>query len=218
MRKSEIVLFFGLAGGLLNAPADAQNNRQVDVVVRSADGAPVGDSTLLRYDNRINAVVRTSDLDPGAAVTVWWRIYNRPRRCANPDACEVSDLDNPDVEGSQLHATGFVVGNADGSATVVATLYRTAKRAYRGGSFADSLTEGFLKGPGLRRPLEAEVELLFASHGGLANRDEVGEQAALDQLLSPGSTPVDCAEPGASEPWRTFRCGVIQRVDHAPPD
>lgn len=201
---------------MMSSIAQAASYIQYDVVARTADGTTVGDSTLLRYDNRINAVVRTSDLDPSAAMTVWWRIYNRPQHCAIPYACEISDLTNRNVDGSQLHATGFVVGNADGTATVVATLYRTASKAQGGEHFADSLTGGFLSGRGLRRPLNAEVELLFASHGRLADRVMVGEQTALDQLLSPGATPTDCAVPATPSPGRAFRCGVIQKVNHAP--
>lgn len=193
----------------------AEGSSQYEPIVRTADGAVVGDSTLLRYSNRINAIVRTSDLDPGAAMTVWWRIYNRPRHCAVPFACELSDLGNPDVDGSQLHATAFVVGNADGTATVIASLYRTATNAQGGESLAESFTEGYLNGRGLRRPMGAEVELLLANHGALADPVMVGEQAALDQLLSPGATPIDCNDPDMPTPARTFRCGVIQKANHS---
>lgn len=209
------ILALTLGVSMLASVADAEMMSQYDAVVRTADGAVVGDSTLQRHDNRINVVLRTTDLDPGATMTGWWRIYNRPRHCAVAFACEASDLDNPDVDGSQLHATAFVVGDADGEATVIATLYRTAARAQGGGSFADSLAEGFLKGRGLRRPHNAEIELLLASHGRTADPAEVGEDAALEQLLTPGGTPLDCADMSASSPARSFRCGVIQKVSHA---
>lgn len=211
--RTVMVLMTGAA--ILDGTAQADPSTQYDAVARTADGVVVGDSTLQRYENRVNAVIRTTDLDPGAAMTVWWRVYNRPQHCAVAYACEAGDLDNPDVDGSQLHATGFVAGHADGTATVVATLYRTAGKAQGGASFAESLTEGFLKGRDLRRPLNAEVELLFANHGRLAEPAIVGEQAALDQLLSPGATPIDCADPAAPMAGRTFRCGVIQKVNHA---
>lgn len=207
------ILFLGCA--FLTSLAYAEDRRQFGPVARTADGVVAGDSTLLRYSNRINAVVRTSDLDPGAAMTVWWRIYNRPRHCAVPYACEIADLSNPDVDGSQLHATAFVVGNADGTATVIASLYRTAVRAQGGEAFSESLAEGFLNGRGLRRPMNAEVELLLASHGALADPIIVGEGAALDQLLSPGATPTDCNDPAVPTAARTFRCGVIQKANHS---
>lgn len=202
---------------LLAAIAHAEGNgtSQFDPVIRTADGAAVGDSTLLRFPNRVNVVMRTTDLDPGAAMTAWWRIYNRPQHCAVPYACEMSDLDNPDVDGSQLQATAFVAGNADGTATVVATLYRSAAKAQGGESFAHSLTEAYLKGRGLRRPMHAEVELLLASHGRLADPLDVGEEAALAQLMSPGATPLDCHDPAQATPGRSFRCGVLQKSNHS---
>lgn len=194
--------------------SSVQSETQYDSVLRVADGVAVGDATLLRFSNRINVVIRTADLDPGAAMTVWWRIYNRPKHCAVSYACEIGDLSNPDVLGSQLHATAFVVGNADGTATVIASLYRTASSAQGGQGFSESLTEGFLNGPGLRRPKHAEVEILFVSHGAVADPTLVGEEAALDQLLSPGSTPIDCNDPDMQTAARAFRCGVIQKANH----
>jgi len=215
MRSSRMV-FALIAGALFGSGfAHADPINQYDAVLRTGDGEVVGDSSLIRHVNRVSVVVRTSDLDPGAAMTVWWRVYNKPQNCAVPYACEASDLATPEVDGSQLHATAFVVGDAGGEATVVATLYRTARKAQGGGQFATSLTEGYLSGRGLRRPLDAEVELLFASHGRLADPTIAGEQSALDQLLSPGATPTDCIDPASPSAARRFRCGVIQKANHA---
>ena len=75
------------------ATAEKHAAEQVDDVVRTADGTVVGESSLYRFDNRIHAITRTSDFDPGSAATVWWRIYNRPRFCSVPFACEASDLE-----------------------------------------------------------------------------------------------------------------------------
>ena len=201
---------------LAASPVFAESTRQVDPVVRTGDNVRVGESTLIRTPNRVQAVVRTSDLDPGSAVTVWWRIYNRPWQCAMPFACEASDLDNPAVEGSQLHATALVVDDGDGAATVIASLYRTAGVDEYGVKFDQSLAEGHLKGRGLRRPMGAEIELLLASHGRLADPKMIGEDAALEQLLTPGGTRLECEDPAQPTSARTFRCGVIQRVDHIP--
>ncbi len=198
----------------LAAYADELVVSQVDPVVRTADQTWVGESELLRSSNRIQVVARTTDLDPGSVVTGWWRIYNRPGKCAVPFACEASDLANPDVVGSQLHATGFVVENADGDALIVASLYRTAAKAQGGNSLEQTLDEPFLNGRGLRRPLHAEVELLLASHGRVADPSYVGSDAALAQLLSPTGTQLECADPAAVSASRTFRCGVLQKVNH----
>lgn len=206
-----IALIMALAASLASAEAA---EHQFDPVVRTADSTWVGESQLIRSPNRVQAIVRTSDLDPGAAMTVWWRIYNRPRHCAVPFACEASDLSNPAVDGSQLHATAFIVGNADGTHTIVASLYRTAARAQGGDSFDDTLSEAYLNGRGLRRPLNAEVEVLIANHGRVADPARDGEHAVLEQLLTPTGAQLGCADPAAPSPSRTFRCGVVQRVDH----
>ena len=108
-----------------------------------------------------------------------------------------------------------MVNDATGHATVVTTLYRTAARTHDEEPLSESFTERFLNGRGLRRPLHAEVELLLANHGRVADPAVDGSQAAIDQLTTPGATPRDCAEAGIENPWRAFRCGSVQRVDHA---
>lgn len=187
---------------------------QVDPVIRAADGVWVGESRLLRFSNRVQAVIGTSDLDPGAAVTIWWRIYNRPQHCAVPFRCESSDLNNPRVDGSQLHAGAFVVEDARGEATLVASLYRVAEHAQGRENFSDSLTEPYLSGRGLKRPLTAEVELLISSHGRAVDAAELDEDAVLEQLLTPSGNRVDCVDQQPPAGTRAFRCGIVQRVDH----
>lgn len=216
--KSQLIMCLGLTVlAMLAIPSISNANAETDFapVLRTADNQIVGDSTLLRFSNRVQAVIRTSDLDPGAAMTVWWRIYNRPRHCAIPYACELSDLSNPMVDGSQLHATAFVAEDARGSAIVVATLYRTARKAQGGQRFDESLSEPYLSGRGLQRPTNAEVELLIASHGAVADPILVGEDGALEQLLTPGGTPIECEDPAQTTAARTFRCGVIQKANHS---
>ncbi|MDJ0788609.1 MAG: hypothetical protein QNK05_17515 [Myxococcota bacterium] len=198
------LLALGLA---LPRVAIAEGTTQIDPVVRLADGAVVGESTLYRSDDRVSVVVRTTDLDPGSAVTVWWRIYNRPARCAT-SPCTPVDLDVPGVGGSQLHATGVVVGEPSGAATLVATAYRTAGQDQDRERFRDSLPEGFLKGPGLRRPLDAEVHLVILSHGEAL-------PASFDQLTTPSADFTACQDDTPS-PERRFRCGALQGVSHQP--
>ena len=214
MRAPHLIFVVVLAASVVS-PSTLAYEVQVDPVVRTADSVWTGESSLLRFPNRIQAVIRTSDLDPGAAVTIWWRIYNRPEHCSVPFACEAADLSNPKVNGSQLHAGAFVVDDAQGEATVVTSLYRVAAQAQGRQNFSDSLEEEYLTGRGLRRPKNAEVELLIASHGRLANADDVGEEAAFDQLLTPTGTRIDCADPASPAGVRTFRCGVVQRADHS---
>jgi len=213
MKTHSLLLLMLTAVFAANASADGPVI-QTDPVLRTADSVWVGESQLIRYKNRIHVIARTTDLDPGSAVTGWWRVYNRPQHCAVPYACEFSDLQNPKVDGSQLHATALVAADAEGKATIVATLYRTAAKAEGGERFADTLPEGHLNGSGLRRPLRAEVELLLANHGKLADPDTVGNEAAIAQLLTPFDTQIECFDPDLPSPGRSYRCGVIQKVSH----
>jgi hypothetical protein len=210
--NSTQVLFASL-GILLASMSSAYEYEQLDSVIRIADGAPIGVASTIRTENRVQTILRTNDLDPGSVVTVWWRIYNRPRHCAMPHACTVADLANPDVDGSQLHATAHKVSESDGSAVIVASLYRTATKAEGGADFDSSLIEGYLSGRGLRQPLKAHVQLVLVSHGRVADPNIDGEQAAAEQLLTPGGTSLDCADPAIPDPGRRFRCGALQIAD-----
>ncbi|MEO0997638.1 MAG: hypothetical protein AAFX58_08970 [Pseudomonadota bacterium] len=215
-RNRFITLALTAIGALLSLPGVADDYRQTDTVTRIADGEPVGTASTLRTKNRLQSIVRTTDLDPGSVVTVWWRVYNRPQHCAIPYACNVGDLANKAVDGSQLHGTAFTVSESDGSALIVASLYRTAARAQGGPSFGSSLTEGYLSGRGLRRPLHADAELVLVSHGRRADPAIDGDEAAAEQLLTPGGTSLDCADPGNGSPARTYRCGALQIVNLPP--
>ncbi len=216
-RNHFMTLVLAVVGALLSLPATADDYRQTDTVTRIADGEPVGTASTLRTQNRLQSIVRTTDLDPGSVVTVWWRVYNRPQHCAIPYACNVGDLTNDAVDGSQLHGTAVAVSEADGSALIVASLYRTATRVQGGASFSASLTEGYLSGRGLRRPLHADAELVLVSHGRRADPAIDGDEAAAEQLLTPGGTSLDCADPGIDSAGRTYRCGALQIVNLPPP-
>jgi hypothetical protein len=106
-------------------------------------------STLMRNDNGVRMTVHTSDLDPGAAYTVWWVIFNNPAACGV--ACMEDDLGNPAVEASVVFAAGHV-------------LPPTGR-----GNFAAHIqvgdTTGALFGPGLQNPRTAEIHLVMRSHG-----------------------------------------------------
>jgi len=76
----------------------------------SPDPVEGSSATLVRTDTGLTMTIHTSGLDPGAAYTVWWVIYNNPQHCAT-DPCTFADLDNADVQGTILNATGHVIGN-----------------------------------------------------------------------------------------------------------
>lgn len=143
-------------------------------VLQSADigsfaGTPVkGGGTLLRSRNAVRARLSTMGLDPGAAYTVWWVVFNRPQHC-NSGACGDDDLfinGDPNqglnleqvkkVDISVLYADGFVVG-MDMIANVVAEL-----ETGRVPMMADVLFgNGIRRGNGFR----AEIHMVIRTHG-----------------------------------------------------
>jgi len=99
------VLYLSLAYPL---PAIAGQPQKADVI-DIASGAVVGTSQLVRSPNGVAMNLRTTGLDPGAAYTVWWVIFNNPEFCE--DFCNEPDLFNPDVLATVLGATGHVIGH-----------------------------------------------------------------------------------------------------------
>jgi hypothetical protein len=91
------------------------------VLQRFSDGSIVegSSSMLVRTDKGVTMTIHTSGLQPGAAHSVWWVIFNHPEHCAVAYACvpnptdlsTTSDLYNLDVKATMLNATGHVVGN-----------------------------------------------------------------------------------------------------------
>ena len=155
-----------------------------------------GGGTLTRKKIGVWARLSAADLDPNAAYTVWWVIFNRPMNCI--DGCGDDDIFNPDgtlnekqirrADISIIYADGFVTGS-DGVANITAHL--------RSGT----LPKGWeaLFGSGLRwgRGEMAEFHVVWRSHGesvagvtglqtstffGYCNED-AGENACEDQFF-----------------------------------
>lgn len=119
---------------------------------RFSDGSMVGGSraALVRTDAGVTVTIKTSDLEPGAAYTVWWVVFNRPEFCQD-GGCGEADLGNDDVEPSVVYATGHVLGR-NGVGDFGAHL-----------SMGD--TTGALFGPGLLYPRTAEIHNVVRGHG-----------------------------------------------------
>jgi hypothetical protein len=120
------------------------------------DCTMVGSGQLVRSNRGVSMNLQTTELDPGAAYTVWWVVFNNPEYCEGP--CNGPDLFNPDVNGIVLYAAGHVIGS-DGI-----------------GNFAGHLAEGDTSGdsppaefPGLDDGLvdasKAEIHLVLRTHG-----------------------------------------------------
>lgn len=121
-----------------------------------------GAAQLVRTGSAVSASLRTTGLQKGDVVTIWWVIFNHPDACENPleaigSACSRPDLANPDVQPSVMWATGNVVGGSGAS------------------SFAAHLKEGeitayhplFVGSPGLVDVTGAEIHLVVRPHGPL---------------------------------------------------
>ena len=115
-------------------------------------------SRLVRTDDAIAMELHTHGLEPNAAYTVWWVIFNSPQGCSEP--CDLDDLFNadgtmnvnPDAAISVLWADG-AISTEDGRA-----------------SFSGLLPQGrplgeVVFGPGLVDAYTAEVHLVVRSHG-----------------------------------------------------
>lgn len=130
--------------------------RQQSQVFSLADQQPVEGAVarLVRTDSGAAFNLRTSGLEKGHAVSIWWVIFNNPDACAG-DPCQVFDLFNPAVNAAVQAGGGHVIGGS-GEA-----------------SFAGHLNEGqitnehpaFIGGPGLVDARGAEIHLVVRSHG-----------------------------------------------------
>jgi hypothetical protein len=149
-------------------------------------GMPVaGGGILLRSKNEVEARLSTMGLEPWAAYTVWWVIFNKPSKCSAP-GCGGDDifidgngppLNRPGVEKAEIsviYANGFVTGG-DGVANVTAHLNADKVPAGWGVNFGwkDGKKSGLKKGNGNK----AELHMVVRSHSD-AIEGEVGFQTS----------------------------------------
>lgn len=138
---------------------------------------------------------RTTGLEKGHVVTMWWVIFNNPDECENPNptleaACGIPDLFNGDVEASVMGGDGNIVGGS-GRSTLAGHLregqLKTFHPAFRGT-------------PGLVDAMRAEVHLVLRSHGpaipGMIEEMRTTFEAACTPESSAGfgSGPNECAD------------------------
>ena len=164
--RSIAALLAGVLALGLSAAAEASQSH-LQAVNLQAFGDPstelAGAATLMRTRHEVQARVHASGLDPEAAYTIWWVIFNNPQACATVP-CGSADLRNPAVGGANFYATGFLTGT-DGTANVEAGL-----EAGRLPDGVESMDFGTGIRPQLRRGngLGAEIHLIMRTHGPLA--------------------------------------------------
>jgi hypothetical protein len=158
METTRGVVFVALAVLMVSGVLWVQNgltepaSKSEGELLQFSNGLPVlGSSAMLvRTDKGVTMTIHTSGLDPGAAYTVWWVIYNNPEHCQSDVCTDPPDFGNPDVQATLLHATGHVIGN-NGV-----------------GNFAAHLAEGDPSSGdelGLVDASKAQIELVVRSHG-----------------------------------------------------
>jgi len=145
-----------------------------------------GASTMLRNRHGVTVSVNTSGLEPDAAHTIWFLVFNNPQFCVGDEvlACNpgVGDLQNPDVEGSVFWGGGRVT-DAHGQLAIESTI------------FAGGETPGqHLFGPGLINSQTADIHVIVRSHGPAEALEAAGELEAALTTVAGGCGVNACAD------------------------
>jgi hypothetical protein len=163
MKKFLVVVLILVVVGLVAVfvtPVTARNNNVTTADVFEFDPFPVpgeqvegGWAQLKTNDQGATLHLKTAELEPGTAVTIWWVIFNQPENCEGyPDgSCGLIDLENPDVVPEITYATGAVIGS-NGKANFQADL-----------AVGHTAQEWF--GNGFTNPTGAEIHTIVHSHG-----------------------------------------------------
>jgi len=143
------------ASGGTNTRATASSaGRNTTTIHWFADGlvVPGASSTLVRTGDSVSMTAHTSGLNPAAAYTVWWVVFNHPVQCAT-SPCGELDLFDPDVAALVTHAAGHII-SPSGTARFAGSL--------REGAVVDNLLGG---SGSLIDTREAEIHLVVRTHG-----------------------------------------------------
>ncbi|MEM8986152.1 MAG: hypothetical protein AAGC95_05460 [Pseudomonadota bacterium] len=137
---------------------------------QSGEAPTSGASTITRTDAGVGFEYVASDLKPNAPYTMWYVVFNRPRKCIMPFECGIDDLNDPRVRPGVFWAGGRVSDE------------------YGQAMFAGEINYGELpKGedqipfPGLESPIKrgAEIHLVVRAHG-----PALDDPAALKEQLT----------------------------------
>jgi hypothetical protein len=113
--------------------------------------APRAQATLVRRPDGVSFGIRTEQLRPHHAYTVWFVVINNPSACAATPCSGPDILLNADTDSQVTYGAGHVSG-AGGRAGFAG--------AVQAGSIA-----GWLPNGGLWDPMTAEIQLVLNDHG-----------------------------------------------------
>lgn len=148
---------------LLREQPDVQmlERRGISIAIQPVltfDLREVGRAIMARHRNGVLTVLRSDEVTPGHAVTMWFVVFNRPENC-------VDDCDDPDLVGriaraDLLYADGGVI-NGDGRHYFIGRL--------REGDTSASIMPELFDQPslGLEDSRDAEIHLVLRDHGPL---------------------------------------------------
>jgi hypothetical protein len=142
--------------GVHSAQADSAKT-SIEPLLNLMSGAEVpGTGTILvRTKDGVGATLHTSGLTPGHVYTLWFTVFNNPKRCATTPCSVPGDLMNPNVRGVVLSGTGQIAGD-DGTADF---------GAFRAVGDTTGVFEGIGTGEGLLNAKKAEIHLVVRTHG-----------------------------------------------------
>ena len=146
-----------LASGLLvRADEGGGKTYQTKNMIKAGVGTPLqSGATLVRSRNGLDARIAATHLDPNAAYTVWWVVFNNPAACGGP--CSPAKFGLPAVRASVFYAAGFVTGLSN---TGNITAHMEAGALPEGIDI--ELGNGLEPGNGF----SAEIHIVVRSHGG----------------------------------------------------
>ena len=121
--RTKLLGSFLVMAGLMCGPALAEEPRTYQTVnifqAYNPSNILQGAAALVRSSQHADLRIATSGLDPNAAYSVWWVVFNNPSACV--PFCNPTQLGNPAVRASVFYAAGFVTG-IDGTVNLTAHL------------------------------------------------------------------------------------------------
>lgn len=168
-------------------------------LLRTSDKLPVGTTYLVRYDEGLLTVVKSDNIEPGTAATLWWVFFNAPENCV--EGCNSADFTNAAVKADAMYADGQLIDN---SGKTVFTSHRKLNELE--GSAASFIWGG--SAIGIKTADKVEAHLVVRTHGPVIP----GMEEAMTGTFNGGCQgfPSAAGEPGPNT------CGNIQSAIHLP--
>jgi hypothetical protein len=149
-----------VSGLLVRADDGGRKTYQTVNMIKAGVGTKLqSGATLYRGRHSLEGRVAASHLDPNAAYTTWWVIFNNPAACGGP--CSPAKLGIPAVRASVFYAAGFVTGD-DGTANITAHADDGTPPAG-----VEVTPDGTVAGLDIGNGFGAEVWLVVRSHGAI---------------------------------------------------